>query len=119
VLRDRPDIYERLERQTERLVEGLNEIVDRRAVSCQIRGFGSIFTMSFRDRPPRYYRERFSGSDIRANIALAYFMRAAGVYMAELHTYFIGAAHSDEDLEHVLEAFDLSVSRMQDAGILS
>jgi glutamate-1-semialdehyde 2,1-aminomutase len=88
-------------------------------VACRVSGFRSIFTLSFRDRPPRWYRERHSGSDVRANIALAYYMRQFGVYMAELHTYFIGAAHTDGDLAVVTDAFDRSIAAMQEQGFFA
>lgn len=119
VLRDDPSIYDRLDAMTACLVSGLREVITQRGVACQVSGYGSMFTLSFRDRPPRYYRERFSGADVRANIALAYFMRRAGVYMAELHTYFIGAAHSDLEIDFIVRAFDESLATMLQLGILS
>ncbi|HEU4880723.1 MAG TPA: aminotransferase class III-fold pyridoxal phosphate-dependent enzyme, partial [Longimicrobium sp.] len=115
-LQAHPEIYPRLERMTETLVGGMTDVVRRRGVACRVSGFRSIFTLSFRDRPPRWYRERHSGSDVRANIALAYSMRRFGVYMAELHTYFIGAAHTDADLAVVTDAFDRSIAAMQEQG---
>lgn len=118
-LQENPEIYHRLERMTDALVGGMDEVVRRRGVACRVRGFRSIFTLSFRDRPPRWYRERHSGSDVRANIALAYYMRQFGVYMAELHTYFIGAAHSDDDLAVVTDAFDRSIAAMQRQGFFA
>lgn len=119
VLRDDPEIYVRLQTMTDRLVAQLQQVAHRRSIACQVSGCRSMFTLSFRHRKPRYYRERFSGSDVRANIALAYFMRRAGIYMAELHTYFIGAAHNDEDIDRVVEAYEESVTKMQAKGILS
>jgi glutamate-1-semialdehyde 2,1-aminomutase len=118
ILRDDPGIYARLERMTERLVSEMRRVAGERSVACQINGLGSMFTISFRHRPPRFYRERFSGSDVRANIALAYFMRRAGVYMAELHTYFIGAAHGEAEIDVIVQAFDESLRLMARRGIL-
>lgn len=119
ILREDPQIYARLQRMTDNLVAELQNVVRRHSIACQVSGYRSLFTLSFRHRKPRYYRERFSGSDVRANIALAYFMRRAGVYMAELHTYFIGAAHSDKDIDDVVRAFEKSVTLMRTKGILS
>tara|TARA_R110001606_G_scaffold241078_1_gene389093 strand:+ start:22702 stop:25317 length:2616 start_codon:yes stop_codon:yes gene_type:complete len=118
-LRDHPEIFERLNTMTERLVSRMRQVAQSRNATCQISGIGSMFTISFRDTPPRYYRERFSGSDVRANIALAYFMRRAGVYMAELHTYFIGAAHGVAEIDLIVQAFDESLAEMKKRGILS
>ncbi|HEU0013607.1 MAG TPA: aminotransferase class III-fold pyridoxal phosphate-dependent enzyme [Longimicrobium sp.] len=118
-LRAHPEIYARLETMTHSLVAGFGEVVERRGVACRVRGFNSIFTLSFRHRPPRWYREKYSGSDVRANIALAYYMRRFGVYMAELHTYFIGAAHTDADLATVTSAFDQSIAAMREQGFFA
>ena len=116
VLREEPAIYSRLDGATGALVAALRASVLEAGLACQVSGFRSMFTLSFRNAPPRHYRERFSGSDVRANIALTYLMRFAGVYMPELHTYFIGAAHSDEDIEAIAGAFAGSLARMKELG---
>ncbi len=78
-----------------------------------------MFTLAFRSNKPKFYREKFSGSDVRANIALAYYMRKFNVYMAELHTYFIGNAHTKDDLQKVTWAFEESLKLMVKEGIFT
>ena len=65
------------------------------------------------------FREKFSGSNFKANVALAYYMRKYNIYMAELHTYFISAAHTLEHLQKVVESFDLSIEIMLNEGIIN
>ena len=46
-------------------------------------------------------------------------MRKFNVYMAELHTYFIGNAHTKDDLQKVTEAFENSLKLMVREGFFT
>ncbi len=76
----------------------------------------SIFTVSFSHRETRFYREIQGGSDYKASIALAYYMRTHGVYMPELHFLALSDAHMPADLEQVCEAFRQSLTEMKRDG---
>lgn len=117
-LKKHSNIYEELNEKTNWLMSALGRVVEKHGISCKVLGFRSMFSLSFRYRPVTYYRERYSGSDVRANIALAYYMRRLRVYMAELHTYFIGNAHSYEVLDMVVCAFNETVEQMLHDGII-
>jgi glutamate-1-semialdehyde 2,1-aminomutase len=57
-----------------------------------------------------------AGSNFKATIALAYYMRRHGVYMPELHSFLLSTAHTDDDLATTGKAFDLSVADMANDG---
>lgn len=118
-LRQHPEIYENLRIHTTALVTDLTHIIERLGVPCKVGGYRSMFTLAFRSNKPKYYREKFSDSDVRANIALAYYMRKFNVYMAELHTYFISNAHTKDDLQKVAWAFEESLKLMVKEGIFT
>ena len=118
-LRKNMDIYERLDNNMKWLMNELKNVINKHGIICKVNGVGSLFTLNFRFRKPKYYREKFSGSNFKANVALAYYMRKYNIYMAELHTYFISAAHTLEHLQKVVESFDLSIEIMLNEGIIN
>jgi glutamate-1-semialdehyde 2,1-aminomutase len=111
-LRDHPQIYTELEQKTDWLSSQLSCIARRYDVPFLVKASRSIFSMTFSHRPARFFRERISGSNFKATLALAYYMRKHGVYMPELHTMLISAAHSAKDLQDICGAFDQSLDEM-------
>lgn len=115
-LRDHPEVYRDLHEKSEWLQKRLREIAESLAIPVRIRAMESIFTISFSHRETRYYREIQGGSDYKAGIALAYYMRTHGVYMPELYFLALSHAHSLTDLEHVCDAFRDSLTEMRRDG---
>lgn len=115
-LKGNPEIYTRLENQTEWLAQKLREIADCRGVSLQVKANYSIFSLTFSYKKAKFYREKQAGSNFKANLALAYYMRKYGVYMPELHTLMLSAAHTQEDLDLVCHGFDSSLRDMVEDG---
>ena len=116
-LRSHPEIYEELEAKTTWLAEKLTEIAAAQNVSFFIKGTCSIFSLRFADNSAaRTVREHQLGSYFKANLALAYYMRKHNVYLPELHTIMLSAAHSYDDLETVADAFSASLREMVQDG---
>ncbi len=111
-LQQHPEIYTQLEEQTNWLTRELKEIAHRHNVPFKIKANRSIFAFSFSYKSTKFYREKQAGSNFKANLALAYYMRKHGVYMPELHTLMLNAAHTDEDLKIITNAFDKSLGEM-------
>jgi glutamate-1-semialdehyde 2,1-aminomutase len=118
-LRAHPEVYDELRRKTAWLTGALREQSARRGVACQVKGAHSIFSITFDHSSPALVRDRVAGSNLKANIALAYYLRAHGVYMPELHTMMLGAAHTQADLEQVADAFGASLSAMTADGFFA
>jgi glutamate-1-semialdehyde 2,1-aminomutase len=115
-LRDHPEVYQTLHAKSEWLLEQLTSIARALQVPARIKSMRSIFTVSFSHRETRFYREIQGGSDYKASIALAYYMRTHGVYMPELHFLALSDAHMPADLEQVCEAFRQSLTEMKRDG---
>ncbi|MEV0249014.1 aminotransferase class III-fold pyridoxal phosphate-dependent enzyme [Nocardia sp. NPDC050712] len=111
-LRDNQQIYDTLEENTQRLATLLREATESRDVACRINARNSIFSLNFSHREAGLYRERMAGSNFKATIALAYYMRKHQVYLPELHSFLISAAHTVEDLDQVAHAFEKSLDEM-------
>jgi glutamate-1-semialdehyde 2,1-aminomutase len=115
-LKEHPEIYTKLESQTNWLAQEFLEIAQSHNVPFQIRANRSIFSLTFSYKKAKFYREKQAGSNFKANLALAYYMRQNGVYMPELHTLMLNATHTQEDLEIVCQAFDRSLQKMVNDG---
>ncbi|MBF6442140.1 aminotransferase class III-fold pyridoxal phosphate-dependent enzyme [Nocardia farcinica] len=106
------EIYDDLESNTQRLAGMLREATAQREIACRINASRSIFSLNFSHRAAGLYRDRMAGSNFKATIALAYYMRKHQVYLPELHSFLISAAHTTEDLDQIAHAFDKSLDEM-------
>jgi glutamate-1-semialdehyde 2,1-aminomutase len=111
-LKNHSEIYTQLKDQTDWLAGELRRIAKQYDVPFKTKGNRSIFSMAFTYKSAKLYREKQSGSNFKANLALAYYMRKYGVYMPELHTMMLNAMHTQEDLSTVCQAFDKSLEEM-------
>ncbi|WP_330241736.1 aminotransferase class III-fold pyridoxal phosphate-dependent enzyme [Streptomyces sp. NBC_00525] len=118
-LRANQQLYEELEAKTQWLRNEFAESTAKRGISCRINARNSIFSLNFSHRSAGIYRERMAGSNFKATIALAYYMRQHGVYMPELHSFLLSTAHTVEDLAATGKAFDLSVAEMANDGFFT
>lgn len=118
-LKKHPEIYVKLDNDTNWLAQKLLEIGHKQGVPIQVKANHSIFSLTFSYKPAKYFREKQAGSNFKVNLALAYYMRKHGIYMPELHTLMLSAAHTQEDLELICTAFDLSLQEMLEDGFFT
>lgn len=118
-LKEHPEIYVQLDNNTNWLAQKLLEIGHAHDVPIQVKANRSIFSLTFSHKSAKYFREKQAGSNFKVNLALAYYMRKHGIYMPELHTLMLSAAHTQEDLELIGTAFDLSLQEMIQDGFFT
>ena len=111
-LKQHPEIYVELDRKTNWLAGELREVASRKGIRCRVNARHSIFSLNFTYKTAEFYRDKLAGSNFKATIALAYYMRKHRVYMPELHILLLSAAHTQEDLETTAAAFDKSLDEM-------
>jgi glutamate-1-semialdehyde 2,1-aminomutase len=92
---------------------------ESRGIPCDITGHNSIFSITFDYATPKFVRDRLSGSNMKANLALSYYLRQHGVYVPELHTLMLSAAHTDADLTEIGRAFGQSLDEMKQDGLFA
>ncbi|MFJ2664210.1 aminotransferase class III-fold pyridoxal phosphate-dependent enzyme [Nocardia fluminea] len=107
------EIYAQLSDNTERLAQMMRDATESRGIACRINAEHSIFSLNFSHRPAGLYRERMAGSNFKATIALAYYMRKHYVYLPEMHSFLISAAHGLDDLDQIAHAFEKSLDEMR------
>ena len=116
-LKQNPEIYVELDKKTNWLANEFREIAASKGISCRVNARHSIFSLNFTYRSAKFYRDKLAGSNFKATIALAYYMRKHGVYMPELHSFLLSAAHTQEDLETTAVAFHRSLDEMLADGL--
>lgn len=116
-LKENQHLYKTVHERTRKLGEGFTRVAAELGVPYQVSAACSIISMTFDYRKPRLVRDQQAGSNYRANIALAHYMRQYGVYIPELHTMLLSAAHTDADIEQTVDAFSQSLSDMIADGL--
>jgi glutamate-1-semialdehyde 2,1-aminomutase len=102
-----PGFFERLEAESRRLVDGLNDAARKHRVGFCAQSMGGMFGMYFRTAPPRTYAEVMQ-CDKQAFTRFFHEMLARGVYFAPsaYEAGFVSAAHSRRDIDDTLAAAD-------------
>ncbi len=97
-----PDLQNNLNQRTARLAETLNACFEQEEVPVKIVHFASVF------------RFAFSG-----NLELLYYhLLEKGVFIWEWRNCFLSAAHTDADIEHIIQAVKDSVAEMRTGSFL-
>ena len=100
-----PGVFEALERNTARLVEGLADAASAASGAGQTARVGRLFGLFFADRPVHSWDDAAT-SDTARFARWFQAMLARGVYLApsQFETGFLSTAHSDADIDRTLEA---------------
>lgn len=110
-------IYPRLERYCEELAKALVDLSERHGLAVQVHRLASMFQVFFSPQPVDDYASARL-SDVRR--FRAYFMSLLenGVFVppSQFETCFVSVAHSDEDLEATIEAFDKALASAASVG---
>ena len=106
-LNENPEIFERLDKKTETLHLGMQEVLDKRGIPYQINRYGSMLSLHFTKEPVvdfetaalgnnEYFKKYFQG------------MLDRGVYLppSAFESYFLNDALSEEDVTFTLSAFE-------------
>ncbi|HEX8556611.1 MAG TPA: aminotransferase class III-fold pyridoxal phosphate-dependent enzyme [Pyrinomonadaceae bacterium] len=100
-----PALQERLAEKTTRIAEALNAFFDRRGAPLRVVYMGSLFRL-------------LHPADIRDIDLIYYHLLEKGVFISETRNCLLSTAHTDEDVEHVIRAFQESTDEMIEGGFL-
>ena len=100
-----PRLQQALTEKTSRFVHAINQEFEAREVPTRLEHFGSVFYFSF---PPE---QRFGS-------LIYYHLREKGVHIQEGFPCYLTTAHTEADIQAVIEAFRDSVDEMQRGGVL-
>jgi glutamate-1-semialdehyde 2,1-aminomutase len=117
-LRDNPEIYTYINRQAERIKKDVRQFCNENEFALQLFGLGSWFVPHFHWGKPENPRDLLSPEGWEKGTALGNYMRYHKVYMPDLHTVFLSAAHTDEDVDLIIDGFKQSLMDMKRDGLL-
>jgi amino acid adenylation domain-containing protein/non-ribosomal peptide synthase protein (TIGR01720 family) len=100
-----PEIHERLNQNTTRLAQTLNSYFEREKAPIRVSHFGSLFRFLLSPRMP--HRDLFY-----------YHLLDRSVYIAETRTCYLSTAHTQEDIDFVVEAVKATVEEMRKGEML-
>ncbi|ARV60164.1 hypothetical protein BZZ01_17380 [Nostocales cyanobacterium HT-58-2] len=100
-----PKLQEELAQRTTKLAQTLNSFFEENQTPIRVIHFGSLFRFTFQT------------NSIFSNL-LFYHLLEKGVYVWEGRTLYLSTAHTDEDIEHVIDAVKESVIEMQAGELL-
>lgn len=102
---EKPGFYERIDGYGERMRSGLREIAADMEIPMQVTGVGSMFCVHFSEHPVKNVRDVMR-SDRETGAAFYMGLVANGVYIKTHHVAFTSGAHTDADIDKILEVVE-------------
>jgi len=116
-LRDNPEVYDHIDGLAARIKREVHAFCEKEGYPFRLIGLGSWFLPNFVEREPENPRELRGLDNLLRGEILGNYMRYHGVYMPDLHTVFTSAAHTDEDADRIVAAFENSLREMREDGL--
>jgi glutamate-1-semialdehyde-2,1-aminomutase len=102
-------LYQRLNQRTTELAQTVNAFFTAAEVPIQIVNFGSLFRFAIAGNASYLYQP--------LEMDLFYYhLIEKGVYVWEGRTCFLSTAHTDEDINYIIQAIQATVRELQDGG---
>ena len=106
-LNDQPEMYDRLDKKTERLHLGMEERIAGTELPYQINRFGSMISLHFTNTPVIDFATASKGNN---DFFKTYFhgMLKEGIYLppSAFESYFLNDALTNDDIDYTLDAFE-------------
>jgi len=104
-------VYEKLEKLTNYLTENMQKIISKTNIKHCFKRVGSMFSLFFTDKNVKNFQDALTCD---TNLFANYFklMLKEGIYLApsQFEAGFMSTAHTEEDLNKTLEAFEKSIN---------
>lgn len=117
-LRDHPEIYDHIDGLATRVKREVHEFCRENGFELRLLGLGSWFLPHFIGSEPKSPRDLRGLENIEKGEILGNYMRYHGVYIPDLHTVFMSAAHTEEDADRIVQAFEASLVEMKRDRVL-
>ena len=110
----RDQIYPRMTRICDSLIDGIQEVAYDRKIPCKINNISSMYQLFF---TPIDVRDMASArtSDLDKFNVLFKALLERGIFIppSQFETCFLSYAHTDEDIDKTIEAYDYAFSLMR------
>ena len=101
-----PGLQEGLNRRAGEMAKRLNGYFEGAGIGMRVNAFGSLLTFAL-------------ARDMRYGELLTYHMVEKGVYVWEGNTRYLSTAHTEEDIEYIVEAVKESVEELREGGFIA
>jgi glutamate-1-semialdehyde 2,1-aminomutase len=99
-------VYSNIEKQGQRLMDGISEILQRHLIPARVQGFPEIFHVAFGSiKPIETYRDTFA-IDRARYIRFTTALMERGVRALERGAWFLSSEHDEEVIDRTLEVID-------------
>jgi len=106
-------LYPKLEKTGEQMRGGINDIIESRRLTAQVRGLSSMFQIFFTDHPVTDYASAKKSDTTRFN---KYFqsLLASRVFVppSQFETCFLSTSHEDDEIQLTLESIGSALSKL-------
>jgi glutamate-1-semialdehyde 2,1-aminomutase len=115
-----PGLYERIDRQAQRLSAGARRLLDAFGLPFPVTQLQSIVDLKFRPGPAARDYDEASQADPALFAAFYHAMRARGVLLApsQNEVMFLSSEHGDVEIERTLAAMAASFGELRERGLL-
>jgi glutamate-1-semialdehyde 2,1-aminomutase len=119
VLLENPaEAYGALNRLGARLRDGLSSLLSELDIVGQVTGTGSIWGLLFMDTSPKNMRDQSVANATAGRLLAAYLLLEGILLSAPMHLAFLSTAHTDQDVDLILEAHRRALMRLKAEGWL-
>lgn len=108
----RSDVYPEMERLGRRLMDGMAATARRHGVPMLVQGTGHLFQLYLTDADDVSTYREFAATDRSAMSRLHGLLLDEGVNMVPRGLWFLSTAHTDDDVETTLVAFENALRRL-------
>ncbi len=117
VLLEDPEHYVRLNRLGDRVRAGLGQVIEGLGIDAHVTGTGSLWGTNFTHAAPASRRDQVGANKAVAAVASSYLLAQGVLVSAPLHLGFLSTAHTDSDVDRVVEAHEHAFSAMVRDGL--
>ncbi|MBO8171826.1 MAG: aspartate aminotransferase family protein [Bacillaceae bacterium] len=109
--------FKQIEETTMTLRRGIEQLFDHYGVPGTTLGLGSIFNVVMSDKLVRNYRD-IQKTNLNLRRELDYELLNLGVYTKPLNRYSVSLAHTQKEIDHTLNAYEVALNRVKRRGKL-
>lgn len=109
--------YARLDMLGARMRAGLGEAIRGAGIDAHVTGVGSLWGTNFTTSSPLSRRDQIDANKDAANVASSYLLKEGVLVSAPLHLGFVSTAHTERDIDFVVEAHERAFAQMMREGL--
>jgi glutamate-1-semialdehyde 2,1-aminomutase len=111
-----PELYPRLDRLGERMRSGIGRAAEEEGIAAHVTGMGSMWGIHFTDEEPHSVRGQVDAHPTAARLLSAYLLLEGVLMTNPAHLGFLSTRHTEEDVDHVIDAHQRVFVRMKEEG---